>query len=71
MSWIGERFIVPSFPGRDLVPEPANPAGKFRALFGADGVAPPRNIEILLRRSALSAPKMTSDFTKSTSGFEH
>ena len=27
-----------------LVPEPANPAGKFRALFGADGVAPPRNI---------------------------
>jgi hypothetical protein len=29
-----------------LVPEPANSAGKSRALFGADGVAPPRNIWI-------------------------
>jgi hypothetical protein len=27
-----------------LVPEPASPAGRFRALFGADGVAPPRHI---------------------------
>jgi pyrimidine-nucleoside phosphorylase len=43
---VAEAYEIQDSPpaAQGLVPEPANPAGKFRALFGIDGVAFPRHI---------------------------
>lgn len=40
-----------------LVPEPANPAGRFRPLFGPDGVAPPRQMPDLASSELLVSPQ--------------